>query len=359
MSDASGWQRHLRASLRDLVAYDVPPAQPTQIRLHANECPEPWPRHVMEAIADRIREIELGRYPDTSGRRLRRILGEKHGCDSDRVVLGNGSDEVISLLITALSQYAGAVVTPAPTFVMYSHSARVLDVPVLEVPVDDDLQLMGTPMREALRDAALCFLARPNNPTGILWDAGLIAELIAEHPGTVFVIDEAYAPYTPGSSMWRADAPDNQVHMGTMSKVGAASIRVGYCIASPELAAALHKIRHPYNISATSLAIAELLLTEFADEQAAMIERAIGNRERLRSILGSLEGGTVLPSASNLVVVRLRSSEEATRLWTYLRDRDILTKNLSDHPTLQGCLRVSLGTRAELDRLEEAIAAFG
>src|SRR5690606_2783576 len=103
----------------------------------------------------------------------------------------------------------------------------------------DTLELDGPGLRAALPGAAICFLARPNNPTSSLWDAELIRALIREFPDTVFVIDEAYAAYDPGCSLWHADAPSNQVHMATLSKIGLAALRVGYCIADPELAHAL------------------------------------------------------------------------------------------------------------------------
>ena len=96
------WRDHLRPSLEALSVYDVPPSDaPT--RLHANESPEPWPPEVLRALAEVVAGLELNRYPDTSGRELRRLLGERHGVHPDRVVLGNGSDEVISILLTALS----------------------------------------------------------------------------------------------------------------------------------------------------------------------------------------------------------------------------------------------------------------
>src|SRR5690606_8784956 len=107
------------------------------------------------------------RYPDTSGRTLRRVLAERHNCSPDRIVLGNGSDEIISLLLTALSgaQARGHMVIPTPTFVMYAQSAQVLDVPTRSVALTDTLELDGPGLRAALPGAAICFLARPNNPT--------------------------------------------------------------------------------------------------------------------------------------------------------------------------------------------------
>jgi histidinol-phosphate aminotransferase len=216
--DTLPWARHLRTTLAALSPYDVPPADPTHARMHANECSEPWPAEVMAALGQVVQGIELGRYPDTSGRRLRAVLGRRHGCDSDRVVLGNGSDEIISLLLQALSSpgpVPGVVVTPSPTFVMYGLTARVLGMEMREVLLDEDLELPGAALDDALVGASVCFLARPNNPTGSLWSAARVHALVADHPDVVFVIDEAYAAYAPpGSSLWDPAAPSNQVYHG-------------------------------------------------------------------------------------------------------------------------------------------------
>jgi histidinol-phosphate aminotransferase len=352
---SADWREHLRPTLRDLGMYDVEPADASLARMHANECPEPWPAEVMDAVAATVRHVELGRYPDTSGRRLRALLGERFGCAPDRVVLGNGSDEVITLLLIALSGRSGPVVYPMPTFVMYGHRARVLGLPLREVPVDDTMQLREDAMDEALEGAAICFLARPNNPTGALWDRGIIERLMQRHPGTVFVIDEAYIDYAPGESMWQPDAPANFVLMGTLSKIGLAALRVGYCIAPPELAAPLHVARDPYNVSATSLAIAEVVLTRFADAQNSMIARTLANRRRLEQLLASIPGAVVFPSAANLVLCRLADANAPAALCERLREVGVLLKDVSRAPGLDRCIRASVGTSDDLDRLEDAL----
>ncbi|MBC8069597.1 MAG: aminotransferase class I/II-fold pyridoxal phosphate-dependent enzyme [Deltaproteobacteria bacterium] len=325
--------------------------------MHANENPEPWPDAVMAELAELVRTVELGRYPDASGRELRELLAARHGCDPARIVLGNGSDEIISLLLTALGGDAEPVlVVPTPSFVMYAHSARVLGYQVREVELDDALELREAELDLALRGATICFFARPNNPTGSLWRADVIERLIAAHPSVVFVIDEAYIAYAPGASLWRADHPEHVVHMGTLSKVGLAALRVGYGIAHPELAHALDKVRHPYNVSQTSLALAHAVLDRFADVQAEMIARAIANRERLATLLGALPGAQVFPSAANLVLVRLPSPERAAALVEMLAGAEILVKNVGHLPKLRGCVRASVGTAAELDHLERVLA---
>jgi len=350
------WRRHLRPTLAEVSVYDVAPSTAPS-RMHANECPEPWPERVREALAEVVRGLELNRYPDTSGRTLRRVLAERHGCEPQRVVLGNGSDEVINLLLTALSggPERGHLVIPTPTFVMYAHVARVLGVEVREVPVRDDLELDARAMRAALPGAAVCFLARPNNPTSSLWSASLIRELIAAFPDTVFVIDEAYAAYDPGCTLWDPAGPDNQVHMATLSKVGLAGLRVGYCIAAPELAGALNKVRHPYNISQTSIALAETVLTRFADVQAAMIAKTIENRGRLVAILSRVPEVELFPAHGNLVLVRFRDDARAHAVRDQLAAAGVRVKDLTRVAKLAACLRISVGTDEDLDRLAGAL----
>jgi len=238
---------------------------------------------------------------------------------------------------------------------MYGHTARVLGYDIREVPVASDLHLDPVGMRQALGGASICFLARPNNPTGSLWDAALISALVAEFPDVVFVIDEAYCAYAPGQSMWSPTQPGNQVHMATLSKVGLAALRVGYCIAHPSLAGALNKVRHPYNISATSLALATTVLTRFADAQQVMIDRTLEGRAALTQMLGQLPGATVFGSHANFVLVRLPGEGTASRMRAWLADEGILVKDVSSTPGLAGCLRVGVGTQGELARLRDAL----
>lgn len=353
----NSWQRHLRPSLADLEVYDVPPSTAPS-RMHANECAETWPPHVMDALADVVRSTELNRYPDTSGRSLRALLAARHGCDANRIVLGNGSDEIISFLLTALSgPESGHLVIPWPTFVMYGHSARVLGVPVLEVPLSDALELDVHAMRRALPGAALCFLARPNNPTASLWSGEAIRELIHAFPSTIFVVDEAYAAYDPGCSLWTPKGPPNYVHMSTLSKVGLAALRVGYCIANGELAHALDKVRHPYNVSQTSLALAETVLARFGAEQQAMIDATIANRKQLVELLRAVAGAQVFPDHGNIVLVRFGDDAQARAIHQRLASAGVLVKDVTRVAKLHGCLRISVGTHEDLERLAAALRA--
>lgn len=358
------WQKHLRPSLEALTAYDLAPSDAPS-RMHANECPEVWPQEVREELGQAIAQLELNRYPDTSGRALRALLAKKYKVDASRVVLGNGSDEIISILITTLSGAPGGghLVIPTPTFVMYAHTGVVMGVPVKEVALDENFQLRLEPMREALAGAALCFFARPNNPTSSLFARETIETLVQEFPEVIFVLDEAYAAYLGDQrealSIWSPDGADNLVLMSTLSKVGLAALRLGYGIANEELALAMNKVRHPYNISTTSLTLAELALSRFSAQQDAMVAAAIANRSRLESILARVEGAKLYAAHGNLVLCRLESSERATLLVAQLADEGVRIKDVTKVPALEGCIRVSVGTTLELDHLESSLNKLG
>lgn len=356
MTNDPPWLARLNPALERLSVYDVPLAT-APARMHANESPEPWSAAAMRDVAAAIESVELNRYPDTSGRALRAILGARHEVDPSRIVLGNGSDEIISLLLTALLQPGERprLVIPTPTFVMYAHSARVLGFEITNVPLRPDFELDASAMRRALDGAAICFLARPNNPTSSLWDADLIRSLITEFPDTIFVIDEAYGAYAPGTSLYSPDGPSNQVHMTTLSKIGLAALRLGYCVAHPTLVHALNKCRHPYNISATTLVIAQTLLTSHEAELNAHLERNIQRRERLLDALASLPNVEVFPAHSNLVLCRFTPASRAAALATSLAEHGVLVKDLSNLPGLKGCLRISLGLEGELRALARVL----
>lgn len=350
------WKDNLRTTLDDVEIYDVEPSD-AQARLHANERPFRWPLHVREALAEIVANTELNRYPDTSGRSLRRALGARFKCGPHRVVLGNGSDEIISILLTALGGASKpSLVIPTPTFVMYSHCAKVLGYEVRRAPLDDQFQLDPAAMRAALDGATVCFLARPNNPTSSLFDAQLIEQLVREFPDVIFVIDEAYIAYAPDQSLWDPHRPSNFVYMGTLSKVGLAAIRVGYAIVHPDLAPALNKVRHPYNVSATSLALAHAVLTKYSDVMDELVDKTIRNRGKLAQLLASIPGSEVFEAHANLVLCRLTPHDRATPLVAALFDRGVQVKDVSRQPGLEGCIRASVGTTHELGLLEEALS---
>ncbi len=354
------WNKHLRSSLSDAGLYDVPPSKHAA-RLHANEAGWEWPREVIEALLSELRAVELNRYPDTSARNLRGALAKRLGCDSERIVVGNGSAEIVGLFYALLCGTKSPVlVVPVPAFAMFANSGRAYGYEVREVPLQADLQLNLPAMRKALRGATLCVIARPNNPTGSLYDAQLIHELVAEFPDTVFIIDEVYGDYAPGSSLLHAKSRENQVFLGSLSKIGLAAVRIGYCVAEPALARALDKVRMPYNVPQTSIALAEAVLRDHGELLETMTRKAIDRRESMRTTLRRMPGATVHSSHANMVLVSFRDRQSAANMQRALGGRGVHVRDVSDEVGfaeigLVGCLRVSVGSDAELELLARAI----
>lgn len=346
-----------------MAIYDVPSSR-SAARLHANESSGDWPAAVLNDLAATMLGIELNRYPDSSARELRALVAGQLDCEADSVVLGNGSAEIFGLLLALFNGGARPVlVVPVPAFPMFGVSARAYGYEVRQIPLRQDFELDLPALRRALHDATLCIITRPNNPTGSLCARQDVEALIAEFPATVFVVDEAYAGFAPGCSMHRRDAPDNQIHMSTLSKRGLAALRFGYCVAHPELARALDKIRMPYNLSQTTLALAQRVLTRHASLLERMSRELIERRESLRAILADIPGGTVHASYANMVLVSFAERACAKHWQGALITHGVHVRDVSDEPGfaelgLTGCLRVSTGSQLELELLAGAIEAI-
>lgn len=355
------WRKHLRRSASAANVYDVPPSA-RSVRLHANEAGEPWPPDVVDDVLADLRQLELNRYPDTSARGLRALIAARLGCDAERVVIGNGSAEIIGLFYALLCGAAEpTLVVPVPAFAMFANSGHAFGYDVRQVPLTRDLQLDVPAMRRALRGATLCIIARPNNPTGSLYPRAEIDALVAEFPETIFIIDEAYAAYAPGCSLFDVHAPSNRVHVGSLSKNGLAALRVGYCAADPALALELDRVRMPYNVPQPSLLLAEAMLSRHADLLDASIQAAVDRREDMREILGRLPGATVLPSHANMVLVCFEDRDRAVQTERALLQRDVQVRHVSDEAGfrevgLRGVLRASVGGEREIELLAEAVA---
>jgi histidinol-phosphate aminotransferase len=328
------------------------------IKLDAMENPFPWPGELEAAWLDALRGIELNRYPDPGGRGVIAAIRATHGLPEDAgCLLGNGSDELIQILITAVQASGRPVLAPVPTFVMYEVLARAAGVPFVGVPLARDFDLDGPALLRALEQhrPALLFLAFPNNPTGRLYDPGLVAELIAANPG-VTVIDEAYAPFASHSFLPKAGSPPGLMVMRTMSKLGLAGLRLGYLVASPDWIDALDRLRLPYNVNSLTQRSVLFALRHGAalDRQARVL---CEQRSRVGAALASLPGvQRVMPSEANFILFEVLPGR-GHPVFESLRTSGVLIKNvglaggvLADH------LRVTVGAPHENDAFLAALA---
>jgi histidinol-phosphate aminotransferase len=350
----------IRPEVRALTAYHVPDATGF-VKLDAMENPYGLPPHVRAELAQRLADVAMNRYP-LSYASLKAKICEKLGVPAGfDVVLGNGSDELISMLAVACAKPGAKLLAPVPTFVMYAMYAKLSGMEFVGVPLNPDCSLDKAAMLAAIAKhrPAITYLPYPNNPTGNLFDADAMVEIIrAVGDSGIVVADEAYQPFAQTSFMPRLPEFENLVVMRTVSKLGLAGIRLGYMSASKPLLAEFEKVRPPYNVNVLTQAVAEFLLDrlDILDEQATLLRE---ERSKLSAALAALPGVEVFPSAANFLLVRVNGEDGyIDRVCAKLIERKILVKNVGKmHAILKNCLRVTVSTPQENALFLDALKA--
>jgi histidinol-phosphate aminotransferase len=339
----------IRPEIRALNAYPVAKAE-GMIKLDAMENPYALPADVRARLASALAEIEINRYPDGAADAVKRALRASLALPNDiALIVGNGSDEILQIITTAVTKPGAAIVAPDPSFVMYRLYAVYANARYVAVPLREDFSLDADAMLAAIERErpTLVWLAYPNNPTGNLFDVATVEAIIRAAPGLV-VVDEAYYAFADRSFLPRVLEFANLVVVRTVSKIGMAGLRLGYAAAHPAWIAELEKVRPPYNVNALTQAAVPLLLAErsLLEDQATAIR---AERTRLATALATITGVTVYSTATNFVLARVASASDT---FSRLRDANILVKNLHGwHPLLANCLRITVGTPAENDAL--------
>ena len=355
MKDKDRVTRLIRPEIRALKAYHVPDSTDL-IKLDAMENPYALPEALKDVWLKVLRDVPINRYPDPSAQLLRATLKEALAVPKGmEVLLGNGSDELIQLIVMGVARSGAVVLAPTPTFVMYEMIATFVGMKFVGVPLAADFALDQQAMLAAIQQhqPAVVFLAYPNNPTGNLFDAAAIEAMVRAAPGLV-VVDEAYHAFAQKSFMDRLGRYDNLLVMRTLSKQGLAGLRLGVLAGDPAWLAEFDKLRLPYNINSLTQASAVFALEHKAvlDEQAAQLRRA---REQMRQDLSAVPGVTVWPSAANFILFRT-DKRPAAEVFAKLREQGVLIKNLSAHGgVLADCLRVTVGTPGENDAFLQAL----
>lgn len=348
-------KRVVRQDVQSMHGYAVQPSA-GMVKVDTMENPFGLPEHLRHALGVRLAQVALNRYPAERGNVLREALavhaGMPEGCD---IMLGNGSDELITMLSMACDVPGNVVLAPLPGFVMYEMSARLQGLEFVGVPLSADFELDLPAMLAALREhqAALVYLAYPNNPTANLWDDAAIDAIIQAAPGLV-VMDEAYQPFAARDSMDRLKRHEHVLLMRTLSKFGLAGVRIGYLIGRRELIAEIDKLRPPFNISVLNCEAA-LFALEHADEYARQASVIRSERENLQALLRELPGVRPFPSEANMILVRVADSKQC---FEAMKARGVLVKNVAGlHPLLANCLRLTVGTPEENILMIDALKA--
>jgi histidinol-phosphate aminotransferase len=346
----------VREDVQALAAYHVAPSAGL-VKLDAMENPYGLPPALAAEMAARLARVAVNRYPDPAAPGLKRALREAMGIpEALDVVLGNGSDEILQMICMALARPGATVVAPEPSFAMYRMSAIATGMRYAGVPLRADFSLDEGALLAAFAThrPALTWIAYPNNPTGNLFSREAILRVIAAAPGLV-VVDEAYYAFSGGASLLdEVGRHPNLVLVRTVSKLGLAGLRIGLAAGTADWMEQFEKLRLPYNVNALSLAAGEFLLEHRAvlEEQTA---RIVAERARLERLLDALPAARRFPSAANFILVRV---PDAPRAFEALRARGILVRILhGTHPLLAHCLRLTVGTADENDRMATALGA--
>jgi histidinol-phosphate aminotransferase len=349
----------LRPELADFKPY-APDGGTYRVRLDANEAPPLFPESVRERLVRTFSTIAFERYPDATEGDLRGAVAARLGVAPEEVLLGVGSDELIAILLTALSNSRKAsdpptVLTTTPSFVMYRMTARLRGQRVVEVPLDASWELAEDAMLRALSMAPphVVFIATPNNPTGTVAPVERLERLIQAAPGSLFVVDEAYVDYSDRHLLELYRRHENVVVLRTLSKVGFAALRVGWLVGRRELVAELDKVRLPYNLGTPSQTLATLVLGELWPEVERVVSTVKGERARVAAALGGL-GVEVTPSQANFLWVK--TPRPAGEVFEALRARGVLVRSFHEKGgRLAHQLRITIGAPAENDELLRSV----
>ena len=374
--------RRIRQDVQSMHAYAIQDSAGL-VKLDAMENPYKLPPKLQTQLGKRLGALALNRYPDGRVDDLRKALvayaDMPEGFD---LMLGNGSDELISLLAMAcdVPVVAGAskpaVLAPVPGFVMYAMSATLQGLDFIGVPLTPDFRLDVPSMVHRIADQkpAIVYLAYPNNPTANLWNADDMAQVIAaaRSAGSIVAIDEAYQPFSSRTYLDVVRAkPQDHGHvllMRTLSKFGLAGVRLGYMVGPAALIAQVDKVRPPYNVSVLNYECA-LFALEHQDVFAEQAQQICAERTRLMDALRAMPGVTAFDSDANMILVRIEPAANASGLpdnnvppdraqitFDALKSNGVLVKNVSKmHPLLAHCLRLTVGTPAENTQLIAAL----
>ena len=327
------------------------------VKLDAMENPHRLPAALQAELGRRLGALALNRYPDGRVNDLRGALADYAQMpDGFDIMLGNGSDELISLLAMACDVPGATIFSPVPGFVMYGVSAQLQGLKFIGVPLTPDFELDEAAMLAAIAEhrPSITYLAYPNNPTANLWDDAVIEKIIIAvgKQGGLVVMDEAYQPFASKSYIERITRHSHVLLLRTLSKVGLAGVRLGYLMGPQALIAEIDKVRPPYNISVLNCECA-LFALEHLDVFAAQALDLRAQRALLLAALAGLPGVRAYPSEANMILLRVA---DAQKTFEAMRLRKVLVKNVSKmHPLLANCLRLTVGTADENRQLLAAL----
>lgn len=351
---------YARPDLTALRPYDTGSADGF-IRLDSNESPFDWPPDLKQALCREIEAIEFNRYPTGRRAEVQRLIAGIHGVNDQQVVMGNGLDELIFLLMQAFG-LGRRVIVQSPSFSEYVSAAMVGGAELVRVALPEVLQPDVDSLARAAGNDGQCIimLCNPHNPTGRRVSSRDVTRLIEATRGLV-VVDEAYIDFCGGSALPLLAMPagNRVVILRTLSKAfGAAGLRLGYSVSAPDVATELEKVRQPFNLDSLSLAAAKALLS-CPSRRDHTVAAVVAERARLEQAMAAIPGVSWLPSCTNFLLFQVGGwADDAGPVWEGLKRRGVLVRRYATDPVLRGRLRVSVGAPGENDAFAKALREF-
>ena len=344
----------IKPQVRTLSAYSL---SLPRVRVKVNQNENPWdaPARIKEETLRRLDTREWSRYPDFVPESLHVRLAEFSGWRTDGIIAGNGSNELIQALLMVTVGPGKRVLISEPTFALYRQISTVLGGEVISIHLTAELSYDTNALQKTVSDVQpdVTIVCSPNNPTGCVLSDQDLRALLRSTSGIV-VVDEAYHEFAEHSVVPLLRDHENLVVLRTFSKAMAmAALRVGYLLATPELASEISKAVLPYNLNAVSQVAAEVAVELYEDELRPLVRKIITERERLYGELGRIAGLAAVRSLANFMVVQ--STIDPRQVFSELIERDILIRDVSSYPMLSDYFRLSVGTPEENDLLLSAL----
>jgi histidinol-phosphate aminotransferase len=339
----------IRPAIRQMAGY-TPGEQPREdsvIKLNTNENPYPPSPAVIDAIHAVLTGERLRKYPDPIGNVFREAAARVLDVDPNGILIGNGSDDILTILTRAFVPEGGIVASMTPSYLLYRTLAEIQGARYETVPFNADWQM---PSPWPIRDANITYITNPNSPTGTIIPSRILAEFVEQVRSPV-VVDEAYADFADDNALSLARRGKAIVTRTLSKSYSLAGIRFGFAIASPDIVAQLVKVKDSYNCDVLSLAAATAAVLD-QPYRLAVRAKILATRERMTKRLGEL-GFTITPSHANFVWCR-RTDRPVKPIYEELKRRQILVRYMSYEGYGDG-LRITVGTDAEVDRLFEEL----
>lgn len=324
----------------------------SRIKLHANESPFSLSDTLVSEVKEEIAKCSFNRYPDAMSEELCKKFGEYIGVDYRAVVAGNGSDELIQIIVSTFLDKDDKILILNPEFSMYENYAAISSANIVKFNTDENFTFKPQSVIDKVNNEGikLFFISNPNNPTGKAYDRDTILDLV-KNCNSIVVVDEAYGAFYGESVIKDIDDYENLIVLKTCSKIGGASIRLGFLTAGKILLDEIKKVKSPYNVSTTTEIVGKILLSN-KSEIHKKVKYIVSERERVyKELLKISYIEKVYKSSANFILVRTKIAEE---IYSKLLEDGVLVRDFGSG-VLKDCIRITIGKEEENNYMLDAL----